>query len=148
MRARAGRAALVATVAILTWLAGCAGRRLDNGVYRSEHGYRVTVPGPDWKVVESSGADLELRRAHRPEIVDVSGAGVADDPSGGIEGDEVVAERLALHVDDAVGERNPDDATDREDRHEDAGIVPQPAFVQPGHLGQHAQHGRDLARAW
>ena len=63
MRARAGRAALVATVAILTWLAGCAGRRLDNGVYRSEHGYRVTVPGPDWTVVESSRADLELRRA-------------------------------------------------------------------------------------
>jgi hypothetical protein len=62
MRARAGRAALV-TVALLTTLAGCAGRRLDSGVYHSEHGYRVTVPGPGWTVVEPSLADLELRRA-------------------------------------------------------------------------------------
>jgi hypothetical protein len=63
MRARAGRAALITTIAIATALAGCAGRRLDNGVYRSEHGYRVTVPGPGWTVVERSRADLELRRA-------------------------------------------------------------------------------------
>jgi hypothetical protein len=63
MRARAGRAALITTVAIVTALAGCAGRHLDNGVYRSEHGYRVTVPGSGWTVVEPSQADLELRRA-------------------------------------------------------------------------------------
>jgi hypothetical protein len=63
MRARAGRAALVTTVALVTTFAGCAGHRLDNGVYRSEHGYRVTVPGPGWTVVARSLADLELRRA-------------------------------------------------------------------------------------
>jgi hypothetical protein len=63
MRARAGRAALITTVAIVTAVAGCAGRRLDNGVYRSEHGYRVTVPGGSWTVVDRSRADLELRRA-------------------------------------------------------------------------------------
>jgi hypothetical protein len=63
MRARAGRAALVTTVVIAAALAGCAGRRLDNGVFRSEHGYRVTVPGGGWTVVERSPADLELRRA-------------------------------------------------------------------------------------
>jgi hypothetical protein len=62
MRARAGRAALLTTVALALVAAGCAGRRLDNGVYRSEHGYRVVVPGPRWAVVEDSPADLELRR--------------------------------------------------------------------------------------
>ena len=63
MRARAGRAALITTVVIATAVAGCAGRRLQDGVYRSEHGYRVTVPGPGWIVVDRSAADLELRRA-------------------------------------------------------------------------------------
>jgi hypothetical protein len=62
MRARAGRAALITTVVIATAITGCAGRRLHNGTYRSEHGYRVTVPGPDWVVVNGSPADLELRR--------------------------------------------------------------------------------------
>jgi hypothetical protein len=62
MRARAGRAALVTIVAVLTVLAGCAGRRLDHGVYHSEHGYRVVVPGPGWTIVDDSQADLELRR--------------------------------------------------------------------------------------
>jgi hypothetical protein len=63
MRARAGRAALITTVVLVTAVAGCASRRLHDGVYRSEHGYRVTVPGPDWTVVDDSVADLELRRA-------------------------------------------------------------------------------------
>src|SRR2546426_5890405 len=44
-------------------LAGCAGRRLQDGVFRSEHGFRVTVPGPAWNVVDGSRAELELRRA-------------------------------------------------------------------------------------
>lgn len=63
MRARAGRAALLTTVAMLTALAGCAGRRIDDGVYHSEHGYRITLPGPRWAIVDESPADLELRRA-------------------------------------------------------------------------------------
>lgn len=63
MRARGGRAALSTTVAIVTALAGCAGHRLENGVYRSEHGYRVTIPDSGWTVVDGSRADLELRRA-------------------------------------------------------------------------------------
>ena len=62
MRARAGRAALITTVVIVTAAAGCAGRRLQDGIYRSEHGYRVTVPGPGWTVVDNSPAALELRR--------------------------------------------------------------------------------------
>ena len=61
MSAGARRAALVTAVAFSV-LAGCAGRRLHDGVYRSEHGFRVTVPGPAWKVVDRSQAELELRR--------------------------------------------------------------------------------------
>jgi hypothetical protein len=63
MRARAGRAALITTVVIVAAVAGCAGRRLQDGIYHSVHGYRVTVPGPGWIVVDDSPADLELRRA-------------------------------------------------------------------------------------
>lgn len=63
MRARAGRAALITTVVIATAVVGCAGRRLQDGVFRSEHGYQVRVPGPGWTVVDDSAADLELRRA-------------------------------------------------------------------------------------
>jgi hypothetical protein len=60
--AGARRAALVTAVAFAVF-AGCAGRRLQDGVYRSEHGFRVTVPGPRWQVVDGSRAELELRRA-------------------------------------------------------------------------------------
>jgi hypothetical protein len=63
MRARAGRAALITTVVLVAAVGGCAGRRLQDGIYRSEHGYRVTVPGPGWVVVDDTVADLELRRA-------------------------------------------------------------------------------------
>lgn len=63
MRARAGRAALLVSVAMLTALGGCAGRRIQDGVYHSEHGYRIALPGPRWTIVEDSPADLELRRA-------------------------------------------------------------------------------------
>ena len=62
MSAGARRAALVTAVAFAI-LAGCAGRRLHDGVYRSEHGFRVTIPGPRWVVVDGSRAELELRRA-------------------------------------------------------------------------------------
>lgn len=62
MRAGARRAALVAA-AVGVALTGCAGRHLRDGVYRSEHGFRVTVPGPGWAVVDESRAELELRRA-------------------------------------------------------------------------------------
>jgi hypothetical protein len=59
--AGARRAALVTAVAFAV-VAGCAGRRLQDGVYRSEHGFRVTVPGTAWQVVDGSRAELELRR--------------------------------------------------------------------------------------
>ncbi len=62
MSAGARRAALVMAVAFSVVLAGCAARHLRDGVYRSEHGFRVTVPGPGWVVVDESRAELELRR--------------------------------------------------------------------------------------
>lgn len=52
----------VALAAVLL-AAGCAGRRIERGVYHSPKGYRLTIPGPDWRVVEASRADLELRHA-------------------------------------------------------------------------------------
>src|SRR6185436_11780926 len=40
---------------------GCAGNRIDNGVYHSPKGYRVAIPGDAWTPVADSPADLELR---------------------------------------------------------------------------------------
>jgi hypothetical protein len=40
---------------------GCAGRRIENGVYHSAKGYRLTLPGTEWSVATESKADLELR---------------------------------------------------------------------------------------
>jgi len=50
---------LGAVVALL--VAGCAGRRIEHGVFYSTKGYRVRIPGPEWTVVDQSRADLELR---------------------------------------------------------------------------------------
>lgn len=52
---------LAGALAALALAAGCSVRRIENGVYHSPKGYRVTIPGPEWEVVESSRADLELR---------------------------------------------------------------------------------------
>jgi hypothetical protein len=62
VRAGARRAALVTAVAFFVALAGCAGRRIQDGVFRSEHGYRVRLPAAGWNVVDDGRADLELRR--------------------------------------------------------------------------------------
>jgi hypothetical protein len=49
-------------VALVVLVAGgCSVRRIDRGVYHSSKGYRVTIPGPDWQVVDRTRADLELR---------------------------------------------------------------------------------------
>lgn len=56
------RAALAVALAGLV-LGGCSAVRVRDGVYRSDKGYRVTVPATGWQVVEASRADLELRRA-------------------------------------------------------------------------------------
>lgn len=58
-------------------LAACAGRRIEGGVFHSSKGYRVAIPGPEWAIVESSGADLELR--HRDGAAGIlANAGCSD----------------------------------------------------------------------
>lgn len=51
----------VASALAMLTLAGCAGRRIEGGMFYSPKGYRVAIPGPEWTLVESSQADLELR---------------------------------------------------------------------------------------
>jgi hypothetical protein len=54
--------ALAVLAAALT-VSACAGKRIVEGVYHSPKGYRVAIPGADWKVLDGSRADLELRHA-------------------------------------------------------------------------------------
>jgi hypothetical protein len=55
------RAPLALALGAVIAFSGCAGRRIENGVYHSDKGYRLTVPGPEWSVAADSKADLELR---------------------------------------------------------------------------------------
>lgn len=45
---------------------GCAGSRLEEGVFRSSRGYRVVVPGPAWVVANEDGSELTLRHRTAP----------------------------------------------------------------------------------
>jgi hypothetical protein len=47
-------------------LVGCAGRQTTDSEYRSGKGFRVMLPGQDWRVVGESRADLELRHRQAP----------------------------------------------------------------------------------
>jgi hypothetical protein len=55
------RAPLALALGAVIAFTGCAGRRIENGVYYSTKGYRLTLPGADWSVAAESKADLELR---------------------------------------------------------------------------------------
>ena len=55
------RAPLALALGAVIAITGCAGRRIENGVYHSEKGYRLTLPGSDWSVAADSKADIELR---------------------------------------------------------------------------------------
>jgi hypothetical protein len=55
------RAPLALALGAVIAFTGCAGRRIENGVYHSDKGYRVTLPGSEWSVAADSKADLELR---------------------------------------------------------------------------------------
>lgn len=60
MRRLARTAAWVGVVAAgLT--VGCAGPRIEGGVFHSPKGYRVALPGAEWVQVPESDADMELR---------------------------------------------------------------------------------------
>lgn len=58
--------ALVLAVVGSGLVAGCAGRRIEGGVFHSPKGYRVTLPGGEWTVAEESESDLELRHRAAP----------------------------------------------------------------------------------
>jgi hypothetical protein len=55
------RAPLALALGVVIAFTGCAGRRIENGVYHSEKGYRLTLPSAEWSVAADSKADLELR---------------------------------------------------------------------------------------
>ena len=55
------RAPLALALGAVIAFTGCAGRRIENGVYHSEKGYRLTLPSAEWSVAADSKADLELR---------------------------------------------------------------------------------------
>jgi hypothetical protein len=75
---------VLGALAMLT-VAGCAGRRITEGVYHSDKGYRVRIPGADWTVVDRSPADLELRHQNGAAgmlVNAVCGGGAAGRPAG------------------------------------------------------------------
>ena len=71
MNAYASRSrARLVVLAVTLLVCGCAVKRIENGVYHSSKGYRVTIPKAEWTLVGEGPADLTLR--HR-----VSAAGMA-----------------------------------------------------------------------
>ena len=70
------RHALLALVALLAGCATATGR-IENGVYHSAKGYRVTLPASGWKVDRGPRADLSLQDEAGPGgmLVDATCAG-------------------------------------------------------------------------
>jgi hypothetical protein len=67
-------AALAAATATLA-LGGCAGKRVEQGVFHAPSGYRVTLPADGaWRIVDDSRADLELRHRTAAAGMLVNGA--------------------------------------------------------------------------
>jgi hypothetical protein len=68
-----------ALFALLAFLAGCAAAtgRIENGIYHSAKGYRVTLPASGWKVEHGPQADLSLQGGAGPAgmLVDATCAG-------------------------------------------------------------------------
>ena len=57
-------------LAAVVLVPGCVVKRIENGVYHSSKGYRVTIPKAEWTLVDEGPADLTLRHQ-------VSSAGIA-----------------------------------------------------------------------
>lgn len=58
---RTARVATAVSVLAAMLVAGCAGTRIDEGVFHSKKGYRVAMPGGDWTVASGGTADLTLK---------------------------------------------------------------------------------------
>ncbi|MBI2016001.1 MAG: hypothetical protein HYS77_10765 [Candidatus Rokubacteria bacterium] len=54
---------------VVAALAGCAGARIEAGVFHSDKGYRVTLPAAGWTVDGDGAADLVLRRSAGPAAI-------------------------------------------------------------------------------
>ena len=53
-------------IGTLLLLAGCSAYRVEQGVFHSSKGYRVTLPGEGWRVEPDGRADLTLARVAAP----------------------------------------------------------------------------------
>ena len=58
---------------------GCAVKRIENGVYHSSKGYRVTIPNGEWSPLHESAADLAL--GHRGAAARMAVNGVCEGPA-------------------------------------------------------------------
>ena len=90
----------VALTAAALALGACAGKRIEQGVFHGASGYRVALPPDgDWRIVNDSRADLELR--HR-----TGAAGMlvnADcDPATARRAPDVLARHLLMGLRDRV----------------------------------------------
>jgi hypothetical protein len=47
---------------VAVFLAGCSASRIENGVFYSPNGYRLSLPGHGWTVKPGGAAELELQR--------------------------------------------------------------------------------------
>ena len=112
MRSWRAGAAGIGVVLVLT---GCAGRQSPDDVYRSSKGYRVMLPGPDWRVVSESRADLELRHRQAPAGMLVNAS--CDPRLVGRAVDTLRREILAGFSDRAVQERDAVSVAGREAAH-------------------------------
>jgi hypothetical protein len=57
---------IVALGVAVAAVGGCAGPRIRDGVFHSDKGYTVAVPGAAWQLVRDSRADLEFRHGTEP----------------------------------------------------------------------------------
>lgn len=68
---RRAAALAAATLAV----GGCAGTRIEQGIFHAPSGYRVTLPSDGvWRIVDDSRADLELRHRTASAGMLVNGA--------------------------------------------------------------------------
>jgi hypothetical protein len=51
-----------ATLLVAVLSAGCSASRIENGVFYSPKGYRLSLPGNGWAVLPGGAAELELQR--------------------------------------------------------------------------------------
>jgi hypothetical protein len=51
-----------ATLLVAVLSAGCSASRIENGVFYSPKGYKLSLPGNGWAVLPGGAAELELQR--------------------------------------------------------------------------------------